>query len=154
MSRHDTVFSLRYATVVLERHAALWGFIGACCRVASLLAGSAAIAALGAQNPAVALIFGIVFAFAQAIEYATHPADKAAAARVQARQYARVWAHESDYTDADLAMAYRKVIVDDDIKPSASLKDLAYNQVLSEMDCDPAAAYPEGRWHRFVALIA
>ena len=144
MSRHDTVFSLRYATVVLERHGALWGVIGASCRVASLLAGSAAIAALGAQNQLVALAFGIVFAFAQAIEYATYPADKAAAARVQSRQY----------TDADLALAYRKLVVDDDIKVFRILKDLAYNQVLSEMDCDPAAAYPEGRWHRFVSLIA
>lgn len=154
MSRHDTVFSLRYATVVLERHGALWGVIGASCRVASLLAGSAAIAALGAQNQLVALAFGIVFAFAQAIEYATYPADKAAAARVQSRQYARVWAHESEYTDADLALVYRKLVVDDDIKVFHILKDLAYNQVLSEMDCDPAAAYPEGRWHRFVSLIA
>ena len=85
---------------------------------------------------------------------AAFEADKAAAARVQSRQYARVWAHESEYTDADLALAYRKLVVDDDIKVFRILKDLAYNQVLSEMDCDPAAAYPEGRWHRFVSLIA
>lgn len=154
MSRHNTVFSLRYATVVLERHGALWGVIGTACRIASLLAGSAAIAALGAQSQPLTLACGIVFALAQAIEYAMHPADKSAAARMQARQYAKVWANHASLNDADLELAYRNLVAGDDIKVAGVIKDLAYNQVLREMDCDETAAYPESRWHRFVAFLA
>lgn len=153
MSRHNTIFSLRYAAVVLERHAALWGLANTACRVASLLSGSAAIAALGAQNKELVIVFGLCFALIQALEYGSNPADRSANSRQQSKLYAKVWANEGDYADDDLERAYRAITVDDDITPNRLLKDVSYNQVLSEMGCNTTDAYPTTRWHQVVAFI-
>lgn len=154
MSRHVTIFSLRYATVVLERYAKFWSVVGAACRIAALLAGSGAIAAIGAQSQPVAIAFGVVFAIAQAIEFALRPDAKSADALAFSRRYAKVWAGEIGIDDADLERAYRDIVADDHITVFRALKDLSYNQVLSEMNCPMDDAWPEGRLHRIVAMIA
>lgn len=87
MTRHETLFSLRYAIRVLERHGALWARLNGVVRLAALLAGSAAIAALSAQSGTLVVVFGVAFALMQGIEFALDPAGRAAQSRAQRRVY-------------------------------------------------------------------
>lgn len=154
MSRHVTIFSLRYATVVLERYAKFWFVVGAACRVFALLAGSGAIAAIGAQSQPAAILFGVVFALAQAIEFGLRPEAKSADAMACSRRYAKVWAAAAECSDAKLERDYRDIVADDHIVVFRTLKDLSYNQVLREMNCPMDDAWPEGRIHWLVSIIS
>ena len=141
MTRSDLIFSIRYGVRVLERHAALWKSVDRLCRFVSLLAGSGAIAALGAGNQGFTLACGLVFAAVQAFEFSVNPGEKSAASRAQSRPYADLWAAQSDHDEAALERAWRRVVAADEVTVVATLKCLAYNDVTEEMGLDAASCY-------------
>ncbi len=154
MTRHDTLFSLRYAARVLERHARLWRRIDAAVRLAGLLAGSSAFAALMAESRGFTLVFGVVFAVLQAVEFALRPAEQAAQSIAQRRPYAALAARSEAMDDAGLKAAYLQLHAEDDVIVPESIRTLAYNDVVLEKGCDPAHLNPLDRWQRFVAFLA
>lgn len=154
MTRHDTLFSLRYAVRVLERYSRFWARIDGATKLASLLAGSAAIAALGAQSRPLAIFFGVIFALLQALTFGIRPADKSAQGLLARRPYADLLAGEGGYDDAALEAAYQRLVAADELIVPDALRPLAYNDVVIERGCDPAFTFALSRWQRFVALLA
>lgn len=154
MTRHETLFSLRYAVRVLERHGALWARLNGLVRLAGLLAGSAAIAALTAQSTVLVIAFGVAFAVMQGIEFAIDPAGRAAQARAQRRAYADLLAHATQHDDGALEQHYRQAIAEDDVCVLDAIKQIAYNDVVAEQGCDTAHAYPLSPWQRRLASIS
>lgn len=152
--RAATLFNLRYAVRVLERHARLWRRIDGAVRLVALLAGSGAIGAIGAENSKIAIALGAVFALFQAIEFALRPAEIAARSMSQRREYASVFAKERSFDDATLAEAYADMVAADDIIVSESLRHLAYNDVVLERGLDPAACYEPTARLKLAALFA
>lgn len=154
MSRNDTLFSLRYAVRVLERHARLWRNVDNLVRLGSLLAGSGAIAALAAQSHALTLAAGVVFALLQGVEFALRPAEGAARSMAQRRPYADLLARQSELDDGAIDAGYQRIVADDEIVVPELLRYLAYNDVLAERGCDASFAYPASAAMRCMALIA
>lgn len=156
MSRHDTLFSIRYAVRVLERYARFWSNINTAARLGSLLAGSAAIAALSATHTAAALVAGIFFALLQGVEFAMYPAGRAAEALAQRRPYADLYARQSAISDdQELEGAYQALVAADELVMPEHLKHLAYNDVVAERGCDPTQLYPlRGFLMRCYGLLA
>lgn len=154
MTRDDTLFSLRYAVRVLERHQRMWRRIDSMVRLMAILSGTSAFAALMSQHQGAALATGLLFALLQAVEFALRPAERAADSGAARRTYDSVLARQSEFSDAALADAYRRVVADDAVIVPESLRALAYNDVVNEQGSDPAHLFPLNRWQRFVALWA
>lgn len=141
-ARHETLFSIRYAVRSLERQSALWGRIGYALKFCSVLSGAAAVTtALSAGNPWLAGAAGLLFAVLQAFEVVIDPSGKAAAAMVQRRDYARLMARQSRYSDQDLETEYQVLVADDNIVPPMELRRAAFNDVVLETGRDPATLY-------------
>jgi hypothetical protein len=153
-NREAALFNIRYAVRVLERHCRLWRRIDGAVRLAALLAGSAAIGALGAQHAGLSMAFGLVFALFQAVEFALRPADVAARALAQRKQYAALFARARTLDDAALADAYDELVAADEVIVTESLRHLAYNDVVRERGLDESACYVETDRLRLMALIA
>jgi len=151
--RQTTLFNLRYAARVLERHARMWRRIDAAVRLAALLAGSGAIGAIGAQNSRLALALGAVFALLQAVEFALRPAGLAARSMAQRKQYASVFARARTTSDEALADAYATLAAEDEVIVPEPLRRLAYNDVVRERGLDESACFPEDRSSRLLALL-
>lgn len=141
-TRNDTLFALRYAVRVLERHARMWGHIGLACKFASLLSGTAALTALASSNKQLALGLGILFAVIQALEHAFGPAERRAQSLNTRRDYARVLAAQASHSDEALEAAYQAAVAEDEICVGQSFKELAYNDVVKEQGLDETACYP------------
>lgn len=154
MARRDTLFSLRYAVRVLERHSRLWGRIDGLIRFAGLLSGMAAFTALVGQSQSASLGFGVLFALLQALEFTVRPAEVRARSLSARTGYARLLATEGTYDDGALQAAYQALVADDEVVVPESLRALAYNDVLLERGDDPAHLMVLDRWHRFVACLA
>lgn len=152
--RASTLFNIRFAVRVLERHCRLWRRIDGAVRLAALLAGSGAIAALGAQHPGVAIACGAVFALFQAVEFALRPADIAARSMAQRKQYAALYARARAFDDGALADAQADLIAADDIIVTEALRRLAYNDVVRERGLDESACYADTLPLRAMAAIA
>lgn len=153
-ARHDTLFNIRYAARVLERQCRLWRRIDGAVRFSAILAGSGAIAAMGAQNAVLALVAGVVFALFQAIEYAVRPAEVAARAMAQGKQYAALLARQRGLSDEALADELEAVRVEDDIIVMDSLRRLAYNDVVRERGLNESECFAETHALRAVAFLA
>jgi len=154
MTRFETLFSIRYAVRVLERHARFWRHVDTFVRLCGLMAGSAAFAALVAQYPGGALGFGIVFAVIQAIEYSVRPAAISAESAAAKKPYATLLARQHAYADADLEAAYQQAVADDDVIVPEFMRALAYNDVTLEKGCDLAYLCDLTPWQRVMATLA
>lgn len=154
MSRHNTLFSIRYAVRVLERYARYWRSVDALTRFASFMAGTAAIAALAATCQELTMLAGVVFALLQGIEFVLRPAEKSALAMMQRRPYADLLAGEASHDDATLERGYQAIVAADELVISRPLKELAYNDVVVERGCDPAQAFPLSVWQRVLARLS
>lgn len=154
MNRTDTLFSIRYAVRVLERHTRIWRLTDGMIRIAALLSGSAAFAALTAGNQAAVIFLGVMFATFQAVEFAIRPADQAARSMAMRQPYARLLAGASAMEDDKLESAYLALVSEDDVVVAHWLREVAYNDVLAERGCNPAEAYRLSAWQRFVAFFA
>lgn len=159
-NRYVTLFNLRFAARVLERHCRLWRRIDAGVRLMALLAGSGAIAAIGAANQGAAITLGGLFALFQAVEFALRPADIAAKSMRQRKAYASLSSRETEMDDVVLAKTYDALTAEDEIVVPEVLRRLAYNDVAcertpaAEAEKLSAALYRLGRWDRFVECIA
>ena len=140
-TRFDTLFDLRYAVRVLERHGNLWSNLGGAFKFVSLVTGSTAVAAVISSNPQWATGLAIALAVLQAWELAVDPATRKADAAANRRDYARLLANESGKSDAELLTAYMSIVADDKIQPWRAVKELAYNDVIREKNLDPTALY-------------
>lgn len=154
MSRHDTLFALRYAVRVLERHARMWRRIDGLIRFSALLAGSSAFAGLMAANSTTALVAGIVFAVLQSVEFAIRPAEIAARSMTAKKPYGDILARQAELDDAQLESAYQRCVAEDDVIVPENLRYLAYNDVVQERGGDPASLYAITRWQRLGVLFA
>jgi hypothetical protein len=145
--RHETLFSIRYAVRALERQGALWGRFGLVLKFCSVLSGAAAVTtALSAGSAWAAAAAGLLFAALQALEVVVDPAGKSAAALAQRRDYARLMARQSGYSDGDLEAEYQALVADDSIATPMVLRRAAYNDVVHELGRDPQALYPDQGW--------
>ena len=140
-TRADTLFNLRYAVRVLERYAHLWHNAGVTLKFSSILSGTAALASLTGQVVLLAVAAGIFFAVMQALELALAPADRATAASLQRREYARLLAQGCQLGDEALAAQYAGLVAEDGIHVPQGLKLIAYNDVVRERGLDSAALY-------------
>lgn len=137
----DAIFNLRYAMRVLERNASFWRKVAALLKVLSLLSGSVALASMLTDKPKVAVWLALLFAIAQSLEYALSPFEKALLSEVQRKRYAKVWATSAQSDASTLANAYTSLVSEDDISPFRSLRELAYDDVVSEQGLDPTSCY-------------
>lgn len=154
-SRDAVLFNIRYAVRVLERHVRLWRRIDGAVRLVALLAGSAAIGAVGAENRDLALLLGLAFALFQALEFALRPADVAAQSAAQRKLYAALYARARQSETGALAGAYEALVAEDEVIVPEALRRLAYNDVVRERGLDEAACFEtDSRWYRFVAFFA
>lgn len=145
--RHETLFSIRYAVRALERQGALWGRFGLVLKFCSVLSGAAAVTtALSAGSAWAAAAAGLLFAALQALEVVVDPAGKSAAALAQRRDYARLMARQSGYSDGDLEAEYQALVADDSIVPHMALRRAAYNDVVHELGRDPKSLYQDLGW--------
>lgn len=60
---------------------------------------------------------------------------------VQRRDYARLMARQSRYSDQDLETEYQVLVADDNIVPPMELRRAAFNDVVLETGRDPATLY-------------
>ncbi len=145
--RHETLFCIRYAVRALERLSALWARLGHALKFCSVLSGAAAVTtALSAGSAWAAVVAGLLFAVLQAIEVVIDPAGRAAAAMTQRRDYARLMARQSSYSDGDLEAEYQALVADDSIVPHMALRRAAYNDVVHELGRDPKLLYQDLGW--------
>lgn len=154
MSREEVLFHLRYAVRVLERHERLWARIDAATKIASLLAGSGVVFALGAQSQAFALGSGAVFALMQAIKFALRPDARAASARASRMAYNAAHVDQQDLNDAELTRAWARAVKSDEVVVPESLRRLAFNDCVEEFARDPAGRYANAEialWARLMA---
>ncbi len=153
MSRYETLFALRYAVRVLERHARMWRRIDGLIRFAGLLSGMSAFAALTAASQSATMLAGIVFAILQAIEFAIRPAEIAAQSMSAKKPYGDVLARQATLDDSSLEAAYQRCVADDDVIVPETLRFLAYNDVVSENGGDPSALYTISLWQRLAVFF-
>lgn len=140
-TRSDTLFSLRYAVRVLERHGNLWARAGAFTKFVTIATGAGAVAAVISKNPNFSLGLGVLLALLQALEYALDPADKKAKAAAARKEYARLLANEAKHEDAALHAAYMAIVADDEVQIWQGIKELAYNDAVREKGLSPDALY-------------
>lgn len=154
MNERDSLnFEIRYAERVMRLQARLWRRIDISGKLLSLLGGSAAFAALGANHRYAALAGGIVLAAAQAFDLIVRPGDCSSAARQSAKGYAAVAARAHALDDAVLRGVFEAAVEADDVDAIESLRRIAYNEALIELDGDPAELYTLTLWQRFVQLL-
>jgi hypothetical protein len=153
-ARFDTLFTLRYAERVLERYARMWHRLDATARVFAIFSGTAAFGALMAQSGSWALVFGGIFALLQALEYGLNPGRREQESRAARALYARVLARQHELTDEQLEIAYQEAQAGDSVIVPDTLRRLAYNDVVDERGCDPAARYALSRLDEVIARIA
>jgi len=141
MTRHDALFDLRYATRVLELSGSFWQMISIVVRFASFLSGTAAIAALAADNSPLTLLSGVIFAILQGIDFSMNPGDKAACRMSQRKIYAQILAEQNRLKDADLLYRLESARSEDDVIVSMQLRQVAYNQVVTEKGLSTSSLY-------------
>lgn len=159
-SRETTLFNLRYATRVLERHCRFWRRADRGLRFMAVMAGTGAIASMSASSQALAMAAGFVFAMLQALEIALRPSEVAATSMQQRKAYAALRAREGELDDVALARAYAVLVAEDEVVVPEVIRRLAYNDVT--LECTPVtehgnlalALYPDCRWDRFVSYLA
>ena len=154
MTRSDTLFSVRYAVRVLERHSRKWNKISNIIRFFSLISGSAAIASLSATNNSLVLVSGIVFACLQALEFSINPSNLAAKSLIESQKYAIILANKKSYSKDDLEKEYLLVSAKDSVIVGSFLKELAYNDVALEQNADPEELYEISLLHRFFRMLS
>jgi hypothetical protein len=150
-TRHDTLFSIRYAVRLHERGAALWGKTAMGLKFLSVLSGSAALVAVIGTATQPAITLGLVFALFQALEIALNPADKKYEALAQRQGFARLYAKQQTMSDEALHTAYWELVEDDTTSYLPAVKELAYNDVVREEGNDESYCYPAN--HPFLALL-
>ncbi|MGI2325274.1 MULTISPECIES: hypothetical protein [unclassified Methylococcus] len=150
---YEITFELRYAVRVLERSACYWRTVDTMTRMAGLLSGTAAFAAIIGTNKEMTLAFGICFAILQAIEYILSPAAKAAAAHETSKIYDAILAERLRKSPEELEQALLDARTKDMVIVSNSLKRLAYNDVAEEIGRSDYG-FRLGAWNRIVGLLA
>jgi hypothetical protein len=154
MNRDNTLFCLRYAVRVHERRAKLWDSLNAIITVTSLLSGSAAIAAIASQNKNISLVFGVLFAFSQAIEYGLRPATKSAESKSNKKLYSAVLLNRANYSDQQLEQAYEVACDRDEIIAGDAIKSIAYNDVAHEVGAEVKYFYQLSLMQRFIKWLS
>lgn len=152
-TRNDLLFNIRYATFLMERQRALCANTDKALRVCSLLSGLTGLATI-THAYGLALVAGGFFAALMAAEAVLRPGDEATKAAAQRKVYAKLMVEERTASDEALDEAYRLATADDEIRPRAILKELAYNDALLSLDRDPAYAYPTNWRHNLFNLIS
>ena len=151
---YELTFELRYASRVLERQARYWRKLDTGIRVLSLLSGSVAFVALTQGNQPLTLALGMVFAVAQALEFAIRPGDKAGEAASSMRLYGAVSADpEACATPASLHRALEKARALDSVAVFDAINRLAYADVALEMG-RPECVDTPSRWVNTMRLLA
>lgn len=145
-SRYQTVFSLRFAVRVLERQAVIWSRIDATMRLVAIFSGTAALMALMGGRPWLTTGLGVFFAILQSAQYALDPAARRAEAVQQRKRYAKLFAQKHKYSDEDLETEYQAIVADDEVICTRRVRELAYNDVLEEMGCNPEERYRPSRF--------
>lgn len=154
MTRFEILFTIRYAVRVLERSSRFWGKVDVAIKICALLAGSGAIFSIASQNQAISLVFGVVFAITQAIEFSIRPAEKSAKAMSARAPYANLLFFESACDEAALERAYAEIAAADDVLVMEGLRKIAYNDVLEERSECAESAYRLSVWHRLLGWLA
>lgn len=154
MSREEVLFHLRYAVRVLDRYERLWARVDAATKIASLLAGSGVVFALGAQSQAFALASGAVFALMQAVEFALRPDARAASARTSRAAYSTAQVDQREMDDVQLERAWARAMKADTVVVPESLRRLAFNDCVEEFARDPAGRYADREIALWARLLA
>lgn len=153
-TRYDTVFSLRYATRVLERYARLWHRFDLALRILSLFSGTAAFGALMANNGEWMLVSGLFFAFVQTLETVLKPSKREHEARSVRDSYAAILSGQRGLSDDDLESEYQKAASHDPVIVPDAMRRLAYNDVSEEYGCEQNYLITLSPFDRALALIA
>lgn len=141
VSRHRTIFSLRYAVRVLERYASFWRVSSYTFKIASVMSGAGAFVAMTGTNTLTASYLGVLFAALQALDLVLDPSSRHALAMAARLNYSGLIARQATYDDASLEAAYQDIIHRDEIIVPNGFKKLAYNDVVDEMGLDPNQRY-------------
>jgi len=154
VTKNDTLFSLRYAVRVLERHSRKWEKISNIIRFFSFISGSAAIASLSATNSELVIISGVLFASLQAVEFTLNPTKLAAKSLFESQKYAVILARKNHYSKSELEEQYSLISAQDSVIVGGILKELAYNDVALEQGADPEELYKTSFLHDFFKLLS
>ena len=151
---YELKFELRYASRVLERQARYWRKLEAAIKAMALLSGSAAFVALTNGQQTLTLVLGVVFAVAQALEFAIAPSSKAGEATASMRLYGAISADaDACATPQSLHTALQKARAQDPVTVFDAINRLAYADVALELG-RPECVEPPSRWVNTMRLLA
>jgi hypothetical protein len=150
---YQTYFELRYAQRLLQRQARFWRRVDTLTRAFGLLSGTAAFAAITNSNQDFTMLFGVIFAVFQVIEFTVSPGAKSAEASQQAKLYAAAIAEQSKVSVDDLRQKLLDIRSKDTVTCFEYLRKLAYNDV-SEETGRPEAGFKLGLSNRFMGWFA
>jgi hypothetical protein len=147
------LFELRYAQRVLQRQATFWRRIDTLTRALGLLSGTAAFGAITNSNQNLTMVFGVVFAVFQVIEFTASPGAKSTEASQQAKLYAAAIAEQSKASADDLRQKLLDIRAEDTVTCFEYLRKLAYNDVAEEIG-QPDARFNLGWPVRVMGLFS
>ncbi|WP_137923921.1 hypothetical protein [Cupriavidus sp. 2SB] len=153
MNRDDLLFGIRYSARLMERQGRFWKKVDGTIRLCSLLSGMAALSFLMKEGTTTATVFGLFFAFCQAIEYGLQPSEKAAKAGTQRRRFTDLLGRAPGLSDLELSAAFHSLPADEEVPAIESLRAVAYNDVLDERGDDPTHKMPLTFPNRLFAVI-
>lgn len=152
-TRHDLTYQIRYAIRLTQRTARLYRRVQTAGIFLSIVGGSATLSLLAGQIPDWIGIGGAaLLAVAGAALIAIRPADKAAQNEADTRRYVALMTKAHTMTDEALAAAIDEAH-QADCPEIESLRDLAYNDVVTEYGRSDAAVRLSGA-QRLLAAIA
>lgn len=131
-SLFNVLFELRYGERVLERQARFWRRIDAITRMLGLFSGTVAFAAITHENQTLTMVFGVIFALFQALEFTVMPGSKAAEAYQASKLYTAVLAEQSRIPLDELIQKLHDTRIKDNVIAFEALREPAYNDVAIE----------------------
>jgi hypothetical protein len=154
VTKDQLLAEVRYAQRLCQRTARLYRRASACFTFLSLVAASGAIASLSAQLPVgVTVGLAITFAVFGAINHAMRPAEKIAANDSDVRKYSALLAKAVPVTDVEIIKAMIAEARQSDVPEVEPLRDVAYNDVMLEIN-RPDALIPLRFSQRLLGALA
>lgn len=153
-SKEQLLDEVRYAQRLCQRTARLYRRASTCFTFLSLVAGSGAIVTVSAQISLGATIsLALTFAFFGAANFAMRPAEKIAANDADVRKYAVLLTKAVPISDAAALQAMIAEARQSDTSEVEPLRDVAYNDVMIEINRRDALI-PLSRTQRLLGALA
>ncbi len=150
MTKELLNFYIQYAINVLELEASLRQKIGTLSKLLSYLSGTAIVASAINQSPSYAIVFSIIFALGQCIDFVYNPQALEQKAKDFCKQYKLLLLLLPTQPEGNVEIELKRIQSEDDIKVSKPLKDYAYNLTTDQLNFDEKSKYQETKLIKLV----